>query len=93
MASAWRAYVFAEIATPTKLLLFDVLVHRAIYPGAIPELGTYDTAFDGVVDVNDPAREVDRLDTADRLEVTGRGIDYPLYGTQIAVSFDMGAGL
>jgi len=124
-----RPYVFAEIATPTKLLLFDVLVHRDLYPGATPELGTYDTAFDGVVDVNDPAREVDRLDTADRLEVTGRGIDmlpvpevpkhgqllahvfqslawnpadfrswraridYPLYGTQIAVSFDMGAGL
>ncbi|MFT5831029.1 MAG: hypothetical protein ACI9D0_001618, partial [Bacteroidia bacterium] len=124
-----RPYVFAEIATPTKLLLFDVLVHKDLYPGAAPELGTYDTAFDGVVDVNDPAREVDRLDTADKLEVTGRGIDmlpvpevpkhgqllahvfqslawdptafrswraridYPLYGTQIAVSFDMGTRL
>jgi hypothetical protein len=125
--SGRRPYVFAEIATPTKLLLFDVLVHKDLYPGATPELGTYDTAFDGVVDVNDPSREIDRIDSADRLEMTGRGIemlpspeipmhgelikhvfeslawnpdsfrgwrariDYPLYGAQVAVSFDTGS--
>lgn len=119
-----KPYVFAEIATPTKLLLFDVLVHEDLYRGATPELGTYDTAFDGVVDVNDPSREIDRIHSADRLELVGRGIDllpvpevpkhselldhvfsslawnpesfkgwraridYPLYGTQVAISFD-----
>jgi hypothetical protein len=119
-----KAYVFAEVSTPAKLLLFDVLVHKDLYGGATPELGTYDTAFDGVVDVNDRAREIDRMDTADRLELLGKGIgnlpvpevpkhaallehvfsnlgwdpqafqvwrakvDYPLYGTQVVVSFD-----
>ncbi len=122
-----RPYVFAEVSTPTSLLLFDVLVHVDLYPGATPDLATYDTAFDGVVDVNDPTRAFDRLDVDEMLEVRGRGlerlpvpevprhaelyahvvdslgwdpaalhawrarIDYPLYGSQVVVSFD-GAG-
>jgi hypothetical protein len=119
-----RPYVFAEISTPAHLLIFDVLAHADLYPAALPELGTYDTAFDGVVDVNDPARAIDRLDVAGSLEVLGRGVDrlpaaevpghaallahvlaslgwdadafrawrtrvdYPLYGSQVVVSFD-----
>ena len=119
-----RPYVFAEVSTPTKLLVFDVLVHRDLYPTLTPVLGTYDTAFDGVVDVNDPTRAVDRLDIVDTLVDLGRGveglplgevprhgelyahvlgnlgwdatamrawrarIDFPLYGTQVVVSFD-----
>ena len=118
-----KPYVFAEIATPSKMLLFDVLVHEDLYTGATPELGTYDTSFDGVVDVNDPSCEIDRVDSSDRLEFIGRGtssfpvpevpkhaellkhvfssltwnpdkfmgwrarVDYPLYGTQVVVSF------
>jgi len=122
-----RPYVFAEVSTPARLLVFDVLVHRDLYPGATPELGSYDTAFDGVVDVNDEARALDRLETADTLAVLARSpedafqpapeiprhaemlthvftsldwdaaafrgwrarVDYPLYGTQITVSFDL----
>jgi hypothetical protein len=122
-AAGRRPYVFAEVSTPTQLLVFDVLVHHDLYPGAAPELATYDTAFDGVVDVNDPTRAIDRLDVHDTLEVLGPGvgrlpvpevprhaelyahvlaslgwdpdalravrtrIDYPLYGSQVVVSF------
>jgi len=122
-----RPYVFAEVSTPSRLLVFDVLVHVDLYASSTPELATYDTAFDGVVDLNDPAREIDRLDLDEMLEVRGRGlarlpvpevprhaelyahvmeslgwdpaalhawrarIDYPVYGSQVVVSFD-GAG-
>ncbi len=67
-----RGYVFAEVSTPCSTLLFDVLVHEDVYAGATPALELYDTAFDGVVDVNDPARAVDRLDAAETLQaITG----------------------
>lgn len=68
-----RGHVFAEVGTPSQALLFDVLVHEDLYPGATPELAIYDTALDGVVDVNDPAREVDRLDMAEALQHLGPG--------------------
>lgn len=119
-----KGYVFAEIGTPSSSLLFDVLVHEDVYPGSAPTLEIYDTSFDGVVDVNDPARQIDRLELAESIESLGRGtgtfraqeipnylelvrhvmgrmgwdgerfrgyrcrIDYPIYGTQIAATFD-----
>ena len=116
-------YVFAEISTPSRTLLFDVHVHGRLYAGAAAELSLYDTTFDGIVDVNDPEREIDRLDLAESLTELGPGlgrvrtpampryhdltrhvcgrlgwsaadfrtyrceIDYPLYGSQVVVSF------
>jgi len=115
--------VFAEIATPSKLLVFDALVHEDVYPDAHPSLYIYDTAHDGSADVNDPARDIDRLDTAESVQFLGKGvsrfrtadvayyadmlnmvcakrgwdgnkfrgyrcrIDYPIYGSQVAMSF------
>jgi len=69
-----RGYVFAEVSTPSQRLLFDVLVHEDVYRGVTPELLIYDTAFDGVVDVNDPAREIDRLDIVETLQQLGSGL-------------------
>lgn len=124
--SGRKGYVFAEVGTPSHTLVFDVLVHADVYRGAEPGLVIYDTALEGVADVNDPARDVDRLDTAEQLQHLGRGvdcirnsdvpeavplirevcerltwdpeafrgyrcrIDYPIYGTQVAVTFDPG---
>lgn len=68
-----RGYVFAEVTTPSKSLLFDVLVHEDLYPGLSPELLLYDTSSDGVVDANDPTREIDRLDLAESIAPLGRG--------------------
>ncbi|MFT7463297.1 MAG: hypothetical protein ACI9EF_001641 [Pseudohongiellaceae bacterium] len=122
--SGRKGYVFAEVATPARRLLFDVLVHRDIYPGSDPSLRIYDTALDGVADVNDPARDIDRLELAESVSCLGRGssalrvagvphyvellnhvhqsmswsaadfsawrchIDYPIYGSQVALVFD-----
>ena len=116
-----RPYVFAEISTPARRLVFDVFVHSSLWSAFTPELGVYDTTFDGVVDVNNPARAIDRIETTDALTgVTAASlahpavpqhpalvkhvhtsmgwdpkafhgwraqIDYPLYGSQVVVSF------
>lgn len=68
-----RGYVFAEVSTPCHEILFDVLVHDAIYPGVIPQLELYDTAFDGIVNANDPTRAIDRIDTPAVLQALGNG--------------------
>lgn len=71
--SGRRGYVYADIAVPTELLVFDVFVHQAVYSGAEPELVLYDTAIGGIADVNDRARDFDRLDLLERVAPLGRG--------------------
>ena len=71
--SGRKGYVFAEVSTPARTLLFDVLVHEQVYPGSIPSLLLYDTAFEGVVDVNDRARDADLLDLDESIQSLGRG--------------------
>ncbi|HKX45778.1 MAG TPA: hypothetical protein VJP77_03685, partial [Planctomycetota bacterium] len=121
--SGRRGYVFAEVSTTARRLVLDVLVHADVYPGSAPELAVYDTSFEGVANVNDRARDADRLDVLESVQTLGRGlevlrtpdlprhaellrhaflrlgwdpsaftahraaIDYPLYGTQVAISF------
>lgn len=118
-----KGYVFAEVGTPSKALLFDVLVHEAVYPDSDPQLAIYDTALDGVANVNDASRDIDRLDLLESITPLGQGaarcrtadipnyitmlrdvctrlrwdeqsfrayrcrIDYPIYGSQIAMMF------
>ncbi|MHC4420815.1 MAG: hypothetical protein ACYS1E_09495 [Planctomycetota bacterium] len=119
-----KGHVFAEISTPAKVLLFDVLVHEDVYPGSEPALLIYDTVLDGVANVNDRTRDADRLDLLESVNSLGRGIatirvaeipnyvelvrhvfdrmgwndrqfrgyrcriDYPIYGSQVAMAFD-----
>ena len=71
--SGRRGYVFAEIGTPCKALQFDVLVHDEVYPGQSPRLDIYDTVLDGVASVNDPSRDIDRLDLSESFADLGRG--------------------
>jgi hypothetical protein len=68
-----KAYFFAEIGTPTKTLHFDVFVHEDVYPGSSPQMVMYDTALDGVADVNDPARDIDRLEMGETVRDMGQG--------------------
>jgi hypothetical protein len=131
--SSRRGYVFAEISTPTRTLHFDVLVHNDVYRGSgaggtltasDPQLLIYDTALDGVANINDPSRDIDRLDMVESVQALGVGpsrwrsadvpnyaelvrdvsrrlrwdaelfrgyrcrIDYPIYGSQIAMAFE-----
>ena len=51
----------------------DVLVHDDVYPGITPGLELYDTTFDGIVNANDPARAIDRIETTARLRHLGHG--------------------
>jgi len=119
-----KRHVFAEVTTPSKLLIFDALCHEDVFGGADPALYIYDTAFEGIADVNDPRRDIDRLDLAESIKPMGRGIskfragevpwysdllrlvcsklgwdgdrfrawrtriDYPIYGSQVAIAFD-----
>lgn len=65
--SGRKAYVFAEVSTPAKVLQFDAFVHESVYPGSTPALRIYDTAFEGVADVNNPARDIDTLDVLESI--------------------------
>ncbi|MCI0629123.1 MAG: hypothetical protein L0Y44_00535, partial [Phycisphaerales bacterium] len=68
-----KGYVFAEISTPAKSLHFDVLVHADVYPQSEPSLFIYDTVLDGVANVNDRCRDLDRLDFAESIQPLGAG--------------------
>jgi hypothetical protein len=72
--SGRKGNVFAEIATPSKSLLFDVFVHEQIYPGSSPALLLYDTALEGVASVNDRTRDIDRLDMMESVQSLGQGV-------------------
>ena len=74
VAGKRRAYVFAEVSTPCQVLQLDVFVHPDLYPNQNPELLIYDAAFDGVADINDPARDIDRMDMMESVQSLGRGI-------------------
>ncbi len=56
-----RTSLFVEPALPVALLVFDVLLDADVFPGAEPELVAFDTGYDGIANVNDPARDIDRM--------------------------------
>ena len=69
-----RPHVFAEVSIPAKLLVFDALVHRDVFPGQDPALLVYDTVLEGVASPNDPTRDVDRLDLCESIQHLGEGL-------------------
>ena len=69
-----RDWYYADIATPCKRMQFDVFVHRDLCAGSEPELFVYDTAINGIADVNDCSRDADRLDTAEKIQAIGHGV-------------------
>jgi hypothetical protein len=69
-----KRHVFAEVNVPAEHLIFDVLVHEDLLPPTGPMLFIYDTSFEGVADVNDPSRDIDRLDLMETIQPLGRGM-------------------
>lgn len=69
-----KRYVFAEVSTPVERLIFDALVFDGSFPTPDPSLHIYDTVLEGIADVNDPSRDVDRLDTVESVQPMGRGV-------------------
>jgi hypothetical protein len=89
-----KGNVFAEVGTPVKSLLFDVLVHEDVYPASEPTLFIYDTALEGVADVNERSRDIDRLDMIETIQMLGRGAaplriaEIPTYVDLLRYAFD-----
>jgi hypothetical protein len=70
-----KMYVFAEVSQPARLMHFDAFFHASVAPRATPALLLYDTAFEGVVDPNNPARDIDRLDMLETIQPLPRGVE------------------
>ncbi|MBZ0172920.1 MAG: hypothetical protein K8E66_11105, partial [Phycisphaerales bacterium] len=89
-----QAFFFAETSIPAKALQFDAIVHRDVYPGSDPRLRIYDTASEGVADVNDHGRDMDQLDVLESIEPLGATVqrigssNIPRYGSLIRHVFD-----
>lgn len=64
----WPQYFCATIDHPTKLLIFDILVHKDMWPGTESYLRIYDTALYGLPDARDPNRDKDVLDLDESIE-------------------------
>jgi len=61
----------SAIAFPVRTLVFDVLVHEAVFPGREPSLRVYDTARGGIADINDASRASDLLEVSESIESLG----------------------
>lgn len=68
-----RMFVYAGVVMPARLIQFDVFVHRDLGSDAPPRVDLYDTAIEGVADVNDPARSIDRLSAFEPVQSLGCG--------------------
>lgn len=69
-----KRHASADVTTPAKLLVYDLILHEDVFPGAVPNLYVYNTTFDGVADVNDPARDIDRFDLCETIQLLGTGV-------------------
>ena len=119
-----KRFVYTDISTPVQLLVFDLILHRDIQGPSDVGLLLYNTGAQGVADVNDCSRDIDRLEMAETVQSLGSGldscrvteapwytehlsnvcrhlrwdadafrpyrtrIDYPLFGSQVALTYD-----
>jgi hypothetical protein len=85
-----RNSLFVEPAIPVAGLVFDVILHEDAYPGAEPQLLIYDTGYDGIANVNDVERLIDRVDLLESVEYLGADLgrvqaaELPRYGEMLA---------
>ncbi|MFT5291743.1 MAG: hypothetical protein ACI82F_003828 [Planctomycetota bacterium] len=84
-----RNSLFVEPAIPVASLLFDTILHEDAFPGSAPELYLYDTGYDGIANVNDPERDIDRVDLQESVEFLGHDLsrfhatELPNYGRML----------
>lgn len=69
-----KAWASSDINIPSRRMQFDVLVHKDLYTNGFPELRVYDTSISGMVDINDPTRDIDQLDLLESIENLGMGL-------------------
>lgn len=119
-----KARMAVGINTPSRVFVFDAIIHEDIFPGQTPGLDIYRTA--GVFGSSPAARrDMDRLDVLESVQSIGQGsarlrsvdsprhheiirfacerrgwdverlrgfrcrIDYPMYSTEVVLSFDL----
>jgi hypothetical protein len=70
-----RRFVYTDISTPVGLLNFDALIHEDVIGPSDPSLLIYDTGAKGTADINDPTRDVDRMDLQETLLKLGGGVE------------------
>jgi len=70
-----KAWASSDINIPTRLGHFDIFVHEDLYTHSPPKLRIYDTAINGLADINDPSRDVDQLDLLESIEHLGTGLN------------------
>ncbi len=86
-------YYYHLPAVPTRVTLFDLIVHKDVYLGHSPELFIYDTAVRGPSVVGDPESEIDRQQVFEELEHLGfelpkrRFPGYPRYAELLDHAF------
>jgi len=84
-----RNSLFVEPAIPVANLVFDAILHEEVFPGSEPELYLYDTGYDGIANVNDPERDIDRVDVQESVEFLGHDLsriqatELPNYGPML----------
>ena len=87
-------YFFQMPAAPSKAMLFDLLIHRDLFPDFEPELLVYDTSIRGPARAGAPERDVDLMRTSDAIEVIGyrpsrlRFSGFPRYRELLDYAFD-----
>lgn len=62
------------IDQPVAELVFDMFLHREVWPGAEPQLYVYDTVIRGVAHPEDISRTIDRLDLLEFIRPLGWGL-------------------
>lgn len=71
-----RLSVSAEIELPVKTIVFDMLLHRDIWPNCDVELAVYDSSFIGDVDPNLPENDIRRMHQIESMQSLGTGVSH-----------------
>ncbi|UCD75862.1 MAG: hypothetical protein JSV91_02875 [Phycisphaerales bacterium] len=73
---------------PVKTLIFDALLHEDAYPGSEAELVVFEMGSEGMAQVNDPTRDIDRVDVRESIEFLGRDLRR-FYANELATYTEM----
>jgi len=64
-------WFFATTDQPATLMIFDMFVHKDVWPGCDPSLVLYDTVIKGIANPDDRSRDRDRLDLFETITPLG----------------------
>lgn len=70
-----RPNFFMIPSSPMRMMVFDLILHRDVYPAHPAELLGYDTTMRGSADVNDASRTADVIPIDEELLEVGPGVE------------------